>query len=150
MSSGALTIALVLKLAADPMCGGDLIKDPYTLAGYAQHENPKLIPNIVGPVNPNGTRDYGLAQINERNFGWLGLTYKTALEPCASLHAAAQYLVAMSVYNTGDRERGFRNGYVRAGIEAMDRVKGVSPSPRTETPAPQSRITLAGQIATAK
>lgn len=75
--------------------------------------------------------DAGLAQINVRNWGWLKLTAETVFEPCANLQAAqtvltdcysravkrhqAQQLAlqaALSCYNTGNFERGFRNGYV--------------------------------------
>jgi type IV secretion system protein VirB1 len=75
--------------------------------------------------------DAGLGQINVRNWGWLKLTAETVFEPCANLQAAqtvltdcysravkrhqAQQLAlqaALSCYNTGNFERGFRNGYV--------------------------------------
>lgn len=125
-----MTLTAVTLLAADPVCGADLIHDPYTLAGYAYTESGyldhgvKMVANKVSAVNTNGSRDYGVAQINENNFGWLGLTYQTAMDPCHSLHAAAQYLVSMSRYNTGDPNRGFQNGYVSRAIAAMDAVKG--------------------------
>jgi len=76
--------------------------------------------------------DLGLAQINSKNLGWLGLTVADAFDPCRNLAAAARVLVAnytgvsqttpgeqaalkaaISMYNTGDRSRGFRNGYVQ-------------------------------------
>jgi type IV secretion system protein VirB1 len=76
--------------------------------------------------------DLGLAQINSKNLGWLGLTVADAFDPCRNLAAAAKVLVAnytgtsqtspgeqaalraaISMYNTGDRSRGFRNGYVQ-------------------------------------
>jgi type IV secretion system protein VirB1 len=45
--------------------------------------------------------DLGLMQINQRNFGWLGLTAGDAFEPCDSLAAGAAVLTALSRYNTG-------------------------------------------------
>lgn len=150
MTPAAMTLAAVLTYAANPQCGGDLIKDPYTLAGYAYHESGYIsdgvqwVANKVSAPNKNGTKDYGIAQINERNFPLLGLTYQTAMDPCMSLHAAAQYLVAMSRYNTGDPRRGFQNGYVNGGIAAMDAVKGITPAP---APLPKS-VTLADQVST--
>jgi type IV secretion system protein VirB1 len=76
--------------------------------------------------------DLGLAQINSKNLGWLGLSIADAFDPCRNLAAAAKVLVAnyagvaqtaageqaalkaaISMYNTGDRSRGFRNGYVQ-------------------------------------
>lgn len=75
--------------------------------------------------------DLGLGQINSANLGWLGLSVEDAFEPCRNLAAAARVLTtnyqsvahsaqssdhaiatALSLYNTGDRRRGFRNGYV--------------------------------------
>jgi len=75
--------------------------------------------------------DLGLAQINSDNLGWLGLSVEDTFDPCLNLRAAATVLragyrpsgetaahhqsalrVALSRYNTGDAQRGFRNGYV--------------------------------------
>ncbi|MBA4759906.1 type IV secretion system protein VirB1 [Sphingomonas laterariae] len=75
--------------------------------------------------------DLGLGQINSANLGWLELSVEDAFEPCRNLAAAARVLAknyqavmriapsrdhaiatALSLYNTGDRRRGFRNGYV--------------------------------------
>lgn len=75
--------------------------------------------------------DLGLAQINVRNLGWLRLSVEQAFDPCRNLAAAAEVLTdgyrraaagradpqaalrtALSFYNTGDPERGLRNGYV--------------------------------------
>jgi len=75
--------------------------------------------------------DLGLGQINSANLGWLGMSVEDAFEPCRNLAAAARVLTtnyqsvarfapspdhaiatALSLYNTGDRRRGFRNGYV--------------------------------------
>jgi type IV secretion system protein VirB1 len=76
--------------------------------------------------------DVGLMQINSRNFSALGLTARTALDPCTSmaggaavLQAAygggktsadqqAALLMALSRYNTGTPFRGIMNGYARA------------------------------------
>jgi type IV secretion system protein VirB1 len=75
--------------------------------------------------------DLGLAQINSANLGWLRLSVEDAFDPCRNLAAAGTVLragyrprslapadqqlalrVALSRYNTGHAERGFRNGYV--------------------------------------
>lgn len=75
--------------------------------------------------------DLGLAQINSRNLDWLGLTIESAFDPCRNLAASARVLqdgyargarredgeqpallTALSYYNTGHPDRGFRNGYV--------------------------------------
>lgn len=73
--------------------------------------------------------DLGVAQINSANLDWLGLSVEAAFDPCRNLAAAGVVLragyrpssdgdrqaalrVALSRYNTGHPERGFRNGYV--------------------------------------
>jgi type IV secretion system protein VirB1 len=56
--------------------------------------------------------DVGLMQINQKNFGWVGLTVADAFEPCRSLAAGAAVLTALSRYNTGSPSAGFANGYV--------------------------------------
>ena len=80
--------------------------------------------------------DLGIAQINSANLAWLNLSIEDAFDPCRNLAAAATVLragfrpvsaqplerrralrVALSRYNTGHPDRGFRNGYV-ARVEA--------------------------------
>ena len=117
----ALTEAGVLALALS--CAPGL--DPAMITGIARHES-GLNPSAVH-VNPNGSRDVGLMQINERNFGWLGLTPQSALDPCQSIRAAAQLLQSYSRYNTGAPDRGFANGYV-----AKVLARGIS-SPASST-----------------
>ena len=74
--------------------------------------------------------DLGLGQINSRNMRRLGLTWETVFDPCTNIAALGQILtqnynavkagrhpqaalrVALSLYNTGNTARGFRNGYV--------------------------------------
>jgi type IV secretion system protein VirB1 len=73
--------------------------------------------------------DLGLAQINSKNLASLGLSVEAAFDPCRNLAAAGRVLQAgyqptddigeqpallraLSRYNTGDDQRGFRNGYV--------------------------------------
>jgi type IV secretion system protein VirB1 len=74
--------------------------------------------------------DLGLGQINSRNMRWLGLTWDTVFDPCTNIAALGAVLtsnytsaksgrdpqtalrVALSMYNTGSKTRGFRNGYV--------------------------------------
>lgn len=75
--------------------------------------------------------DLGLAQLNSRNLTRLGLTVEDALDPCRNLAAASRVFdegyaraltarvdnqpilqMAYSVYNSGDVERGWDNGYV--------------------------------------
>ncbi|MCB4861771.1 lytic transglycosylase domain-containing protein [Sphingobium sp. PNB] len=105
--------------------------------------------------------DLGLGQINSANLGWLGLPVENAFEPCSNLAAAARVIAtnyqavarlapsrdhaiatALSMYNTGDRRRGFRNGYV-ARVYAS--ASTVIPLIRGRLPAPvmSARVQLA-------
>ncbi len=75
--------------------------------------------------------DLGLMQINSRNLPGLGETIESILEPCHNIRAGSHILsrgyagatrrfgpgqdalkAALSAYNTGNYELGFRNGYV--------------------------------------
>jgi len=91
--------------------------------------------------------DLGLGQINSRNMKALGLTWDNVFDPCTNIAAAGAVLsgnyhsvraglhpqralrIALSMYNTGSRSRGFANGYVgkvvgNAGIP--DRIQPVA------------------------
>jgi hypothetical protein len=62
------------------------------MVGIAQHESGLDATKVHR--NPNGTYDVGIAQINTSNFGWLGLTWETALDPCRNIAAGAAVLLA--------------------------------------------------------
>ncbi|MCC7266867.1 MAG: lytic transglycosylase domain-containing protein [Caulobacteraceae bacterium] len=91
--------------------------------------------------------DLGLAQINSKNLGWLGLSVEAAFDPCRNLAAAGRVLQAgyrpsaelgeqpalmraLSRYNTGDDQRGFRNGYVakvtKAAVHIVPAIRAAS------------------------
>ncbi len=94
--------------------------------------------------------DLGLGQINSANLAWLNLSIEDAFDPCKNLAAAGVVLrsgyrwssggdrqaalrVALSRYNTGHPERGFRNGYV-ARVEQAAVTLGVLPPPADVSP----------------
>lgn len=75
--------------------------------------------------------DVGLTQVNSKNLPHYGVTLSSVLDPCTNIKtgsrilydayqrayrlegdAQSALLVALSIYNTGDSRRGFRNGYV--------------------------------------
>lgn len=107
--------------------------------------------------------DLGLGQINSSNFGWLGLTVSTALDPCRNLAAAARVLetnygtarrstsdpqaalrVALSMYNTGSPTRGFRNGYVtKVAGSARHVVPAISEPAALTSPPPDLTVVAA-------
>lgn len=116
--------------------------------------------------------DLGLAQINSRNLGPLGLDLAGAFDPCRNLAAGAQLLTrdygrsgadqvgvqaalraTLSYYNTGDPSRGLSNGYVAKVTSAAARVVpalAVAGDPGTDptitaTPAPRASWDVFGQ-----
>lgn len=100
--------------------------------------------------------DIGLAQINIRTLRRLNLSVADAFDPCLNLAAAARVLsdnyrgaaaravpeqtalrVAISLYNTGDPSRGFRNGYVgRVDAAAAHIVPALQATPTTPNAPP--------------
>ncbi len=92
--------------------------------------------------------DLGVGQINSANLARLGLTVADAFSPWRNLHAAGVVLqqayqsqwpapgreqaalrTALSIYNTGRTDRGFRNGYVaKVSIAAGIAVPALAPS----------------------
>ena len=65
--------------------------------------------------------DLGLMQVNSANLASLGLSITDAFDACRSVEAGGRVLSeayqralrgALSVYNTGDLQRGIANGYV--------------------------------------
>ena len=101
--------------------------------------------------------DLGLMQINGTNLPRLGLTLADAFDPCRSLAAADQVLVAgyvapapgadtqpavrqaLSRYNTGDPTRGLANGYigrVQASAELVVPALRVRSDASADQPAP--------------
>lgn len=115
----ALTIPAALALAAS--CGGGV--DPAMLVGIARVES-GLNPAAIH-VNANGSRDYGIAQINDSNFAMLGLDAASALDPCKSFTAASRLLMMLSRYNTGSPSRGLLNGYSAAVASASQDTRGI-------------------------
>ena len=117
--------------------------------------------------------DLGLGQINSRNMAALGLSWESVFDPCINIGAAGKVLagnyqqvsrgrlpqealrVALSMYNTGSRSGGFRNGYVsrvlnNAGISSGVAAVNYSPEPplsaKPERAVPP-RIMLADLVA---
>ncbi len=106
----------------------------------------EAIVQATGLIAAGGNIDLGLAQINSRNLGWLGLSLADAFDPCRSLAASAQVLangyrraappagreqaglrIALSYYNTGHPTRGVANGYVARVTAAAGRAAAQAP-----------------------
>ena len=90
--------------------------------------------------------DLGLGQINSKNMRALGLTWDRVFDPCTNLGAAGKVLsgnyhqvrdgrmpqealrVALSMYNTGSKTRGFHNGYVGRVLNNAGVSDGIAPA----------------------
>ncbi|MEM6584558.1 MAG: lytic transglycosylase domain-containing protein [Pseudomonadota bacterium] len=101
--------------------------------------------------------DMGLGQINSANLSWLGLNLRQVFDPCINVGAAGRVLShnfettsarerdpqrallqAISMYNTGSRTRGFRNGYVSKVQRASARITTrIARAPQSERPSTQ-------------
>jgi hypothetical protein len=108
---------------------------PIMLA-YAEHES-GLNADIVRH-NKNGTDDYGLGQINSSNFGWLGLTPQTVMEPCANILAAAKVFIVRYNGNGTDQQKAIYANSVITKIWAEDtrHVASSEPAPPVQPPPP--------------
>ena len=162
-------LAAFLALAAE--CARDVAPD--TLLAVARHES-RLAP---WSLNDNSARqslifrtreeaeiegvrrvakghsvDFGLMQVNSMNFGWLGVTPSTVLDPCTNITAGASVLkhawtqavatmgegpdalrATLSLYNTGDTRAGIARGYVGQ-VESVAPVYVVPPLSRLGVP----------------
>ena len=108
-------------------------------------------------INQGQSVDLGLGQINSKNLSSLGLTITQAFDACSNLEASGRVLQAayastsretegqdlavlkaLSIYNTGRTDRGFRNGYVAkvtAAALAIPTVPVLPPAPKPAPPA---------------
>lgn len=74
---------------------------PSVALAVAQQES-SFNPNAVGPVNSNGTRDYGLFQLNTAMLQQLGLSTTQALDPATNINAGVQLLAQYYSQYGGD------------------------------------------------
>ena len=115
-----------------------------TAARIYSRSLPKAVSAATALIARGANIDIGLGQINSANLGRLGLSVADAFDPCRNLRAAGQVLqqayqgqapspgreqaalrTALSIYNTGRTDRGFRNGYV-AKVRAAAGLAGPS------------------------
>jgi hypothetical protein len=143
-----LSAAAVLALAAQ--CQHTYA--PKTILAYAQGES--LVPgtggllnaDAIGRENPDHSRDYGLMQINSGNFGWLGLTVETAMDPCRSIAAAEKVLQTASRYNSGSPVKSINYALSvvarEHALSAADAATTTDRLPQTNQPAPPEEVVL--------
>lgn len=117
--------------AGHPLVTANLL---HALAWQESHFNPR----VISAPNTNGTRDYGLMQINGANLARLGLTPDTAVtDPQANIRAAVHLLLELephagnvadlaSMYNAGqDRTTGRARHRADGGYVNADYVNAV-------------------------
>ena len=118
---------------------------------------PEAVATATKLIGSGANIDLGLSQINSANLASLGLSVADAFEPCRNLQAAGAVLqqayqgqspspgreqvalrTALSIYNTGRTDRGFRNGYVAkvsaAARLAVPPLDSAPPSSRADAP----------------
>ena len=134
------------RLDGKPLRSPGHRRQPRPAPGATRQGRRRRRPDPRGLLERGANLDLGLAQINSDNLEWLGLNPEAAFDPCRNLAAADRVLragyrpkqdetpqqslrVALSRYNTGHPERGFRNGYV-ARVEAAAGTLGLAPRER--------------------
>ena len=117
--------------------GGQLVRQPATAAEATA---------TARALETQGFNfDLGIAQVNRHNLAPYGLTYESAFDACANLHAGAAILsdcylratkkvtgeqaslrAALSCYSSGNFSGGFRDGYVTKVVAGPADDKAVS------------------------
>lgn len=163
MDVGTMTLAAFLQLAGT--CGQGIA--PQTLAGIVKTESGfnTLAINVNGPgggavrgiaskaqaiararalIAAGRNIDAGVAQINSRNWEWLGLTVETVFEPCRNIRAQAFMLQSYSRYNTGHPTRGLGYAARVADSAAAIAAESVGAARPTQAPPGASPSTCPG------
>lgn len=114
---------------------------PDRLAAIARVES-GFDERAVSPPNRDGSRDYGILQLNSQWIGRPGFpaTIAEAMEPCHNIAAGATILAAADrasacLYNTG--KPNCRNGYpekIQAAATRLASVPAVAPVPTVSAP----------------
>ncbi len=134
VSTATLLPLVQVESAFDPLAIGVNAPSPAQLHPRTTTEAIEVATRLIAS---GANIDLGLGQINSANLAPLGLSVADAFIPCRNLHAAAQVLtaayrsqkpatgqeqpalrIALSLYNTGRTDRGFRNGYVAKVVAA--------------------------------
>jgi type IV secretion system protein VirB1 len=125
------TIAAIIRVES----GGNQFAVGINNCPFARRTHPRSAREAAAKahyfISKGYSVDLGLMQINSKNLPALGLTVEQALDPAANIQAGARILcrgyrgavkrfgpgqnalrAALSAYNTGNYEQGFRNGYV--------------------------------------
>lgn len=149
VAAQTLTSIVRVESAFDPLAIGINGPNPRRIHPRTVDEAIRTATHLV---NSGANVDLGLGQINSSNLTRLNLTIADAFEPCRNLRGTGQVLEAayrsqapasgqeqaglrraLSIYNTGHTDRGFRNGYVA-------KVSAAAGAPMAPSPPPSSTI----------
>lgn len=108
------------------------------LSAYAETESERD-PAKVSPPNRDGSRDWGLMQINEQHFARFGVDRRSVMQPCVNVRIGALILAdadraVACIYNTG-RAR-CSNGYDLKIQRAASRLVASADPPAASAPQP--------------
>lgn len=134
----ALTEAAFLALAMQ--CAPDLGASELRLLSKQAYQESRYNADAISPPNRNGSRDYGLLQINERNFALYGVNARTVMDPCTNIRiGATHYIYGLAIYNAGagNVKGGRANGYVDKVLDPGTRTVAPIPTPVTAIPCPE-------------
>jgi hypothetical protein len=128
-----LTAATVLALATQ--CQHSF--PPAMILAIAEQES-LVAPGMfdaaaIGARNRDGSRDYGLMQINSGHLTRLGLSQAAVMDPCINIAATEVVLREFSAYNSGNPTRSA--DYARRAYLALRDAASVQPSTTMEAPA---------------
>ena len=127
IAPATLEAVIAIESRGDPLA----IFDNTTRQSWHPHDQAAAIALAQRLVAAGHRLDLSLMQVGSINLPRLGLTVAQAFDPCTNIRAGGTILtadyayavrllgpgqpalkIALSLYNTGDAHRGFRNGYV--------------------------------------
>jgi hypothetical protein len=135
---------------------------PPSLALAVAKQESGFNPNRVSPVNNDGTRDYGVMQLNSNNLAAWGVT--NPLDPTQNINAGVSYLAqllqqyngdqasALAAYNAGPskvasgRIPPATQSYVAAVMANQGQFQGTVPPDYTTTPAGLDTLNQTGAV----
>jgi len=127
IAPATLEAVIAVESHGDPLA----IFDNTTRQSWHPHDQAAAIALARRLIAAGHVADIGLMQVDSVNLPRLGMSVAQAFDPCTNIHAGGMILtadyayavrllgpgqaalkIALSLYNTGDARRGFRNGYV--------------------------------------
>lgn len=148
IAPATLDAVIAVESGGDPLA----IFDNTTRRIWHPHDQDEAIARARRLIAAGHVIDLGLMQVDSVNLPALGLSVAQVFDPCTNIRAGGEILtrdyayavrllgpgqaalkIALSLYNTGDAHRGFKNGYVARyyGRAAMPVAVDVARHPTT-------------------